>query len=150
MKTKPRRSQRLGLLANGASPRWDVAVDESVDGAHSLELDGKHVYLVFQLKHSRVIREAVRFLQPGMRGSEPKNRHACEETEMLLGSFGSASVSLLWDNEDVSRCFLVIGPKARATLRLSLDAEDIEMLGDALEQVMKELRPAPTKRRQNK
>jgi hypothetical protein len=61
-------------------------------------------------------------------------------TEALqLGCFGSASVILQWDNEDFPRCFLIVGPNARAVLRVSLFSEDIAMLAEALEQVVEDL-----------
>src|SRR5262245_64933289 len=135
---------RLGLLANGSSRRWDVAVDEPLDGDEwSLELDGPQTYLVFQLRDLKVISEAVRFLQ-SRPSSDPASRRdeEADVAELTLGRFGSAAVSLIWDNEDFPRCFLVIGPKARSTLRLSLDAEDIRMLSEALRQVMNDL-PQP-------
>lgn len=135
MKTKT----RLGLLANGSSRRWSVAVDEALDddGEWSLELDGRQAYLVFQLRDLRVIPRAVRFLQSAP--DENAENYTSKARDLLLGRFGSASVSLAWDDEDVPRCFLIIGPRARSTLRLSLDAEDIQMLSDALEQVIKDL-----------
>lgn len=125
-------TEGLGLVANGSSGRWHVAVDESLDrNEWSLELDGPQTYLVLQLQDLKVIPNALRFLQAGPR---PGN-----ESALTLGLFGSASVSLLWDNEDFPRCFLVIGPEAGSTLRLSLGAEDIQMLIEALRQVVEDL-----------
>jgi hypothetical protein len=133
--------QRLGLLANGSSRRWDVTLDEELDGDEwSLEIDGPLLYLVFQIHDLLVLREALRFLQaaPCLNGIQ---NGKCEHlpNEIRLGRFGSASVSLHWDDEDFPRCFIVIGPKARSTLRINLDAEDIRMLGDAFEQVLKDM-----------
>src|SRR5437660_8204925 len=94
-----------GLVANGSSPRWDVAIDEVLDRENewSAEIEGPNVYLVLRLHDLRVISEAIRFLnlqQPGGGGALP------------LGKFGAAAVSLEWDNEPPPRCFLVIGPRA--------------------------------------
>lgn len=128
----------LGLLANGSSRRWDLAVDESPEGDEwSLEIDGPQTYLVFQLRELSVIPRALRFLQAGPGSTRAKG--GPEEEALYLGRFGSASVSLHWDNESFPRCFLVIGPKARSTLRLSFEAEDIQMLSEALLQVVKDL-----------
>jgi hypothetical protein len=45
-----------GLLANGSSGGWDIAVDESRDGRElTLELDGPQFYLAFQLRDAAVI-----------------------------------------------------------------------------------------------
>ena len=127
----------LGLAANGSSRKWYVAVDETPDGNEwSLEIDGPQAYLTFQLRDPKVVAEATRFLQspPGSGGVG-----GGEAGELLLGQFDSASVSLVWDNEGFSRCFLVIGPKAGSALRLSLDAEDVQMLIEALNQVMEDM-----------
>src|SRR5205085_10299381 len=58
----------LGLLANGSSRRWDVAVDESLDRDEwSFEIEGPQTYLVFQLQDLNVIPAALAFLRAGPR-----------------------------------------------------------------------------------
>lgn len=130
---------KLGLVANGSSRKWDVAVDETPGGNEwSLEIDRPQVYLTFQLRDPKVVAEARRFLQSPP-GSDDTGREGGEAGELLLGQFDSTSVSLVWDNEGFSRCFLVIGPKAGSALRLSLEAEDVQMLIEALNQVMEDM-----------
>jgi hypothetical protein len=134
-------AERLGLMATGSSRCWNVSVDESLDGdGFSLEIEGPQTYLVFQLRELSIIARAVSFLRGGLR-SAPGSTQLVEgdETMLTLGRFGSASVSLLWDNEDFPRCFLVIGPKARSTLRLTFRQEDIQMISDALNEALSEL-----------
>src|SRR5205085_1352999 len=92
-------AEGLGLLANGSSRRWDIAVDESLDrGDWSVEIDGPQVYLVFQLQDLNIISTALRFL---LSGPALTQAHGCrgsrDESSLTLGRFGSASVSLLWD-----------------------------------------------------
>jgi hypothetical protein len=135
-------AEGFGLLANGTSRRWDIAVEEALDREEwSLELEGPQVYLVFQLQDLHVIPAALGFLQSGAKTSRPAagSQGSRSEPELNLGKFGSASVSLAWDNEDVLRCFLIIGPRARATLRLTFEAEDVPMLIEALRQVVEDL-----------
>jgi hypothetical protein len=138
--------QGLGLLANGSSGRWDIAVDESLDGNEwFMEIDGPQTYLVFQLVDLEVVRTALRFLRSPS-GSEaiPRSDGGPGDLDLTLGRFGSSSVSLVWDNEDFPRCFLVIiGPQGRYTLRLSLAGEDLEMFRDALRQVVEDLPEPP-------
>src|SRR5579864_4400288 len=86
-----------GLLANGSSGSWDVAVNESLDGDEwFLEIDGPQTYLIFQLSDGKVIAQAVRFLESS---SQPNTtlEQSSEENALTLGRFGSASVSLLRD-----------------------------------------------------
>lgn len=132
----------LGLLANGSSGDWDVAVDESFNGEEwSLEIDGPQTYLVFQLQDLQVIRSALDLLQSRPLPAEKRGSHERSENEsgLALGRFGSASVSLLWDNEDFPRCFIVVDSKDRSTLRLSLEGEDLQKFIESLRQVVKGL-----------
>src|SRR5262245_34453828 len=104
-----KKAEGLGLLANGSSRRWEICVDESVDhDKWFLEIDGPHYYLVIQLDDLLVVKRFLRFL-------DQKDG----QDELALGRFGSTSVSLLRDNEDFPRFFIVIGPKSQCTLRLS-------------------------------
>jgi hypothetical protein len=134
---------RYGLLANGSSQLWDIAVDESLDreGEWLLELDGRTTYLVFQLRDLGVISGAIAFLQRGLNTPEgPNRRLRVEDGEALtLGTFNKSTVCLLWDDESPLRCFLIIGPQARSTMRLALQRDDIEMLLEALRQVAADL-----------
>src|SRR4051794_29611235 len=117
------RTDALGLLASGSSGRWDIAIDASVHRDEwFLEIDGPQVYLTFQLQDLKVVATALRFLEerpPSEQGRGSRYRNDLDAA-VTLGQFGSASVSLMWDNEDFPRCFLVVGPRARSTLRLSL------------------------------
>jgi hypothetical protein len=132
-------SKTTCLLANGSSGRWDVAVDESVDGSDlSMELENGPVYLFFKLQSLENVRQAFAYLRSG-----PDRSRRDDEQSLRLGHFGSSTVSLIWDDEDPLRCFLVIGPSALSTLRLTLDGEDIRSLLAALEQVVEDLPPEP-------
>jgi hypothetical protein len=131
-----------GLLASGSSRRWEVAVDESLDRDEwSVEIEGPQAYLVFQLRDLGTIPEALDFLRAGPQQGPVRGRHErpAGEHELNLGRFGSAPVSLVWDDEDFPRCFIIVSPNARSTLRLSLDSEDIQMLIEALDQTVKSL-----------
>ena len=127
-------TERWGLLANSSSRLWDIAVDELLNGEEwVLELDGPQTYLVFQLKDLKVLETALQLLESG-----PPSGRNCESS-LTLGRFGSASVSLVWDNEDFPRCFLIVGPHPRSTLRVVLNGEDIQMLIEALREVVQDL-----------
>jgi hypothetical protein len=139
-----------GLLAIGCAGRWQIDVTESLDRASewAMEIEGPKVYLTFQLRDLNAVSEAARFLRvhlgKGAQREQP-GWSAAEDT-LLLGAFGSGSVSLMWDNEEFPRCFLVVGPKARSTLRLDLDKEDVQMMIEALDQVLKDLAPTSPER----
>jgi hypothetical protein len=133
----------FGLLANGSSRLWDVAVDESLEqeGALSLEFDGPALYLVLRLRDLAVIPEAVDFLQrllSAAESTEPRQRTVDGDT-LSLGSFNSSPVLLIADDELPARCFVVIGPEAKSTMRLTLQREDVEMILNALRQLAADL-----------
>lgn len=129
------------LLACGVSGRWSIDVDESLDGNEwSLDIEGPAVDLSFQLANLEVIPKALRFLKSGPGSAKAGSRRRPQENVLHLGCFSAASVSLRWDDEDFPRCFIVVGPRGRSTLHITLWAEDIEMLIDALLQVVKEMR----------
>jgi hypothetical protein len=131
-------TERFGLVANGSSERWYVAVDQSLErDAWLLEIDGRQVYLVFDLQHPDLLGEALKFLQTSPQAGTCENRG-----EIVLGRFGSSPVSLVRDNEDLNSCFLIVGPTAGSVLRVSFDETDIGMLIDALGQVVEDLRGA--------
>lgn len=138
--TKP--IAEVGLLANGSAGRWHIEVDETLDcNEWFLEIEGPQIYLGFQVQELTVLPAALCFLQSGATSVKDRNgqpRHT-EKSGFTLGRFGSMSVSLVWDNEDFPRCFLVVGPKATATLRLSLEGEDMGMFIEALRQVVEDL-----------
>lgn len=138
----PSRGQTL-LLANGASGCWDIDVDESPDGNEwTLQLVGPQAYLVFRLRDLGIIPKAVRFLQAGPNAGRNQRGAAGPDDngELPLGRFGSASVSLRWDDEEgFRRCFLIIGQTAHSTMHLNLYDADIDMIVEALRQVVDDL-----------
>src|SRR6266567_1897384 len=115
-----------GLLANGSWGGWDLAVDEARDRDEwCFQIDGPHTYLAFLLEDLKVVDAALHFLMSGL-GSKPisdRHKNTANESELTLGRFGPAPVSLRWDNEDFARVFLVIGPKGGSTLLWSLAGE---------------------------
>ena len=124
MKNDPSESDSsFGLVSCGSSGRWGVDLEESMDGTESLlALEGPNVYLVCSLRDRQVIGEALDYLR-----AVHKQTRA-----LMLGRFGSVSVSLCCDKEDHKQCFLIIGPVDACTVRLALSEEDTAMLAEAL------------------
>jgi hypothetical protein len=56
-----------------------------------------------------------------------------------LGRLGSMSVSIIQGDEFATRWFIIINGKADAVVRFTLDAADVEMIVEALRQVMEDL-----------
>jgi hypothetical protein len=122
-----------GLLANGSSGRWYIDIDESDAGDEwNMQIDGPTTYLRFPLADLQTIPNLLAHLRAGLNG--PRSRD-----EFPLAKPPSLSVSIIQDDEFATRWFVIIKSKADAIVRLTLDAADIEMLADALGQVMADL-----------
>lgn len=135
----------MGLLANGTSARWHIAINDCLARDEWwIEIESSEIYLTFQLGELNVVRAALAFLRCDPWGLSITNgqQNVSNATALVLGRFGEASVSLLWDNEDFVRCFLMMGPHGQSTFRLSFYEEDVRMLIEALEQVVTDL-PTP-------
>ena len=121
----------VGLLAHGTSGVWDVSVDESLadPDAHTIEIESPNTYCTFRLRNLDAIRDIIQFLSP------QEDNLARTETTLNMGKFGEAEVSLVWDNEDFVRCFIVVNGESNASIRISLLENDVKMLLDAFRQV---------------
>src|SRR5262249_49963199 len=93
-----------------ASP-WSVAIDESSEGKDwLLEIDSPHVYLTVRVADLFILSRAVDLLNSALAIPSPGQKSAFlpNRDEIVFGRFGESPVSLLRDNEDFPRCFLVI------------------------------------------
>lgn len=132
----------VGLLANGTSPRWDVAVDESIgEGEYWADLEGPNVYLYCQLSRLSSVRRMLEFFKRRAAAAERGQavRRGGEEDSLTLGKFAGAAVSLIGDDEDPWRCFLVVGARGKSSLRITFVQDDVTALIQALEQVVEDL-----------
>ena len=60
-------------------------------------------------------------------------------TGITMGRLGSMTVRIIQDDEFATRWFIIINGKADAVVRFTLDAADVEMLAEALRQVVEDL-----------
>jgi hypothetical protein len=129
----------FGLLAYGSSRCWEVSIDESLNHEEEwiTQIEGPNVYLTFQLNDIQVVSEVMNFLsQPPHQSSANPHQHS--QPSIVFGKFGETPVSLLWDDEDMERCFLVASGNGQC-VRITLLQEDINMLKEAFSQVLADL-----------
>jgi hypothetical protein len=132
-----------GLLAIGSSPRWTVDIDGLISGDEwTMEFNGQGFYLLFSLEDLDVVQKALDFLKRGANWTSFEKGNPSAETadRLHLGKFGSSTVSLVWDNEDFVRCFLIVGEQSRSSMFLNLYEEDIKCLIVAFSQALEDLR----------
>lgn len=122
-------------VACGSSGGWSVDLDESFDRTFwLLQLDGPHVYFSCELRDLAAIRAVVEYLRAGRDQGEG----------LPLDPYGATDVCFHWDNEGPPpRCFLIIGATTHRVVRVTLLAEDIAALIQALEQVLEDLPDEP-------
>jgi hypothetical protein len=113
---------------------WVVAIDEAQDDeTWTIEIDSPGLYLTFRLDALSAVRRAVEILDRSvnLQGASGK-KYSPEEDEINLGNFGGAVVQLIRDNEDFPRCFIVVGPRSRSTLRVGISGDNIRIFTQAL------------------
>lgn len=131
----------LGLMANGSSGGWEVAVDESTKGPERwfVQLEGPSVSFSFEIPSPQTISQTLDFL--GGRSS-PKGSNARlsgENGSLILGKHQQTPVILVRDDEYKDRYFLVIGQEADVVVRFTIAGKDLKGITEALRQTMEDL-----------
>jgi hypothetical protein len=136
----------LLLLANGSSGPWDIAVDETAGKPERLfaHIEGPSVYLYFNIPSAKTIAKALHFLKQRCHanGSHPQKKGSDNDSALQIGTFGRAAINLVWDDEYLDRCFLIVGVSNKPSFRLTLSGEEIGHLVEALQQVQSDLEDA--------
>jgi hypothetical protein len=132
--------KQWGLLANGASGAWSIDLDEACDGDEwNMQIDGPQMYLRFAPPDLQVISSLLTYLRNGLHAGQSNGRTEGRTDAIVLGRLGSMFVSIIQDDEFATRWFIIIDGEADAVVRFTLDAADVEMLVEALRQVMEDL-----------
>jgi hypothetical protein len=127
----------LGLLATGVAGEWSVDIDENVSGPEDwfAQIEGPGVYLSFPIVAPNILGDTLRLLDRSCKKVGPGTTKP-----LHLGQFGQHSVTLIQDDEYPDRCFLVIGPEAQATVRVTVAGNGLHDLTECFRQVVEELR----------
>jgi hypothetical protein len=132
----------LGLLANGSSGPWDVAIDATTSGPDRwyAQIEGPLATFYFQVPSLGIVSEMVQFLQPSSRAARrPSNGVAEPSGRLVIGKDKKAAVTLIRDDEYSDRFFLTIGPAENPTVRFIIAGADVGHLANALCQVDEDL-----------
>lgn len=144
MDTEPRNpADHFGLAAYGRAGRWEASILDSLDRDDEwlAELESDNVYLVIRLSGLAVILEFLQFVRLVLTSERSSNgsERVVAPLSIELGTLGDAPVRVDSDREGGPRCFLIAASGTGTALRLTLVRDDLEMLADALEQVVREL-----------
>jgi hypothetical protein len=142
--TRPNDEDRhvVGLVANGSSGPWDIAIDETISGAAKwfAQVEGPRVYLYFEIPSLNIIDKMIEFINlPKSTDKLARSVSVARNGSLRLGSFGRSPVALVWDEEDRDHCFFTIGTAIKPTIRISLVVGELDQLAEALCQVRADL-----------
>jgi hypothetical protein len=131
--------ETLGLVANGTSGQWDVAVDETTSGADRwfVQIEGPTVSFYFEIASPDMVEKMLQFLEYGQKKSHNKSTKG--NGLLLIGKDKRMPVTLVRDDEDSDRIFLLVGPQNRPIVRFAVVGADLTSLIGALRQAMEDL-----------
>ena len=134
--------QSFGLLANGSSGTWDVAVDESTSGPNRwfAQIEGSSISFYFEIPSVDIVGKMLRFIEPRSAASKaPANGRAEKSCSLVIGKDKKSPVTLVRDDEYDDRFFLVVGPMDSPTVRFTIAGADAVRIADALRQITEDL-----------
>ena len=134
-------NENLGLMANGASGDWEVAVDETTKGPDRwfVQIEGPSIYFSFEIASPEMIAQALGFLEGH---SSTHGSHAIFSTEngsLLFGKHQQSPVILVRDDEYKDRYFLVVGQEADVVVRFMIAGQDLKDVKEAFRQTTADL-----------
>jgi hypothetical protein len=133
-------SDQMGLLALGVAGRWQIDIDECINSdEYLMELDGPRAYFVFKLVGLESVSNMAHYLAEGLRLKKEGQLRIGDNDGLTIGQYDSSSVSLIWDDEESVRCFLVIRSNGKPAMRFMFDESDITDVLAALDQVLGDL-----------
>src|SRR5438552_14912322 len=94
-----RESEQFGLLANGSSGRWEVAIDGSTSGADRwyAQIEGPSISFYFEIPSPEIVSKMRRFLRPSLRKTAPVNSSE-RQGSLIIGKDKRAPVTLVKDD----------------------------------------------------
>jgi hypothetical protein len=130
-----RENGNFGMLANGSSGQWEIAIDETTTGKDRwfAQLEGPSAYLNFEISSPHIAEGIIDYLSDANSQSESHNG------ALLIGGDKRVPVSLVRDDEFADRVFLVVGPDSAPIVRFTISGTDIHDLVEAFRQVKEDL-----------
>lgn len=143
--TQDRGSAQVGLLANGSSGSWEVAIDEAIAGPDHwyAQLEGPSASFYFEIPALDMVDKLLRFLEPAPVTAETSSVESDEgHGTLVIGHNNKSPITLVRDNEYRDRFFLVVGFMENPMVRFVLLGQDAEQIAAALRQVGEDLEDA--------
>lgn len=121
----------LALLANGASGRWSVTLDESIAGAEEwfLQIEGPSLHLSCEVSGPEILSD----LAATLLAQTPA-------PDRLVGKSQGVPLWLRPEGEGEETFTFLVGEAAGPLVRYSIHGADVRALAEALEQAVGDLR----------
>ena len=139
------RQATVGLLANGSSGAWEIAIDEALSGAERwwAQIEGPSVSLRFEISSVEIIDEIARFLAAHPASSKQRSNGSPKQGgSLVLGGSNLIPICLAKDDEYDDRFFFLIGPTDGLTVRFVVAGAEVSAIAEALRQVKEDLEDA--------
>jgi hypothetical protein len=133
---------RIGLLANGSSGQWEIAIDEATSGPDRwfAQIEGTLVSFYFEIPSVDIVNEMVQFFEPRPGTAKRSPVGSGERNNSLVISKGlNNPVILVRDDEYRDRFFLVVGLMENPLVRFVIAGIDAVDFAAALQQVKEDL-----------
>lgn len=129
-------TEATGHVASGSSGDWSIAVDRTMGARprYSMELESSRAYVRFQLVNRQVVASMHDYLRR-VAGAATLT----DDGSLVVGTGGQSQDLLVWDDESHDRCFLMVGFGGKSLVRITLLAEDIDAISDALGQLLPDM-----------
>jgi hypothetical protein len=137
-----RGNENCGLLANGSSGDWEVAIDEATSGAERwyAQIEGPTISFYFEIPSLDIVSEIQHFLERGAAETKCSPKNSDERNGSLtIGKDKKTPITLFQDDEYADRYFLVVGPLDCPMVRFTLVGRDVREIAEALRQVQEDL-----------
>jgi len=131
-----------GLLANGSSGPWEIAIDETTSGPDRwfAQIEGSAVSFCFEIPSLEIVGKMLQFLESrSTTKKQPSNGSIGRNGLLVIGKDKKIPVALVKDDEYEDRFFLVVGPMDSPLVRFVLAGKDVVNIADALRQVKEDL-----------
>lgn len=132
----------FGLMANGSSGSWEIAIDEATSGADQwfAQLEGPSVSFYFEIPSVAIVAKMLQFLEARPAVGEPTVIGSDKQNGILtIGKAKRTPVYLIKDDEYPDRFFIVVGRMDSPIVRFVLAGADVINIADALRQVKDDL-----------
>ena len=130
----------FGLLSNGSSGPWEIAIDEATTGPARwwMQVEGPAISLYFEISTPKIVHAIIALLDPNSRLDEIEANGSHRNT-LKIGKDKKTPVSIVNDDEYDDRAFVLFGPTDSPIVRVNICGDDKKHFVEAIRQAAEEI-----------